>query len=132
MLFDALNHVAIICSDLHQSVDFYTKILGFQEFHRIERPERESTIIYLDAGSCIIELFSFPNPPERLSYPEARGLRHIAFSVRDFDQVLTELEAQSIDHTPIQIDARTSQRMTFIFDPDKLPIEICEVTIPSE
>ncbi len=127
MIFEGINHIAIISSNLEASIHFYTNILGMKEFHRIDRPERESTIVYLDAKTCIIELFSFPNPPERLSYPEAVGLRHIAFSVKNFDEVIQMLEDTLISYTPIQIDARTGKRMTFISDPDKLPIELCEI-----
>lgn len=127
MLFDSVNHVAIICSDLERSMKFYIDSLGFGFIERIDRPERQSDIVYLDAGNCILELFSFPNPPKRLSYPEAAGLRHIAFSVTDFDGVLSKLEEMNIEHTPIQIDMRTKKRMIFIFDPDQLPIEVSEV-----
>ena len=127
MLFDSVNHVALICSDLERSMKFYVDSLGFKCIERIDRPERNSDIVYLDAGNCILELFSFPNPPERLSYPEAAGLRHIAFSVKDFDEVLSKLGKLDITHTPIQIDMRTKKRMTFIFDPDQLPIEVSEV-----
>lgn len=127
MLFDSVNHVAIITSDLEKSIDFYVNKLGLRQFDRIDRPERQSSIIYLDAGNCIVELFSFPDPPKRLSYPEAAGLRHLAFSVPNFDEVIAKLEEMEIEYVPIQDDARTGKRMTFIFDPDQLPIELSEV-----
>jgi glyoxylase I family protein len=127
MLFDSVNHVAIIASDLEKSIDFYVNKLGLKQFDRIDRPERKSSIIYLNAGNCIVELFSFPDPPKRLSYPEAAGLRHLAFSVPNFDEVIAKLEEMEIDYVPIQDDARTGKRMTFIFDPDQLPIELSEV-----
>ncbi|OGI15078.1 MAG: hypothetical protein A2878_00610 [Candidatus Moranbacteria bacterium RIFCSPHIGHO2_01_FULL_54_31] len=127
MIFDGVNHIAIIASDLEKSLEFYRGILGLHELHRIERPERQSTVVYLDARNCIIELFSFSNPPSRLTYPEATGLRHLAFSVSKIDELANTLTSQGVDYEPFRKDPRTGKRVTFIFDPDKLPIEIVEV-----
>jgi glyoxylase I family protein len=127
MLVKKVNHIAIIVSNLEVSKDFYINKLGFKLIHQIDRPERQSTILYLDAGNAIIELFSFPNPPARLSWPEATGLRHLAFDVENFDATLEKLKSLGIETEPVKIDARTGKKMTFFLDPDKLPLEICEV-----
>jgi glyoxylase I family protein len=126
MLFKNVNHIAIIVSDLEVSGDFYMDKLGFKLIHKIDRPERQSSILYLDAGNCIIELFSFPNSPKRLSYPEACGLRHLAFNVDNFDEAVRKLSDSGIETEPIRIDDRTGKKMTFLKDPDNLPLEICE------
>jgi glyoxylase I family protein len=94
--------------------------------HEIHRPECDSTILYLDAGSAIIELFSFPAPPPRAARPEACGLRHLAFTVDDFDGVVSRLHEMGVETEPARIDARTGRRLTFFKDPDNLPLEICE------
>jgi len=127
MIFKSVNHIAIIVSDMSVSRDFYTNKLGFKVIREIERPERQSTIIYLDAGNCIIELFSFPKPPKRLAWPEACGLRHIAFSISNFEGTITKLNDLGIETEPVRCDAGTGKRMTFFHDPDELPIEICEM-----
>jgi len=126
MLFNPLNHIAIIVSNLEVSRDFYVNKLEFKLIHEIERPERQSTILYLDAGNMIIELFSFPNPPKRVTIPEACGLRHPAFNVEDFDNTIIKLNNLGIITEEVRIDARTGKKMTFFKDPDDLPIEICE------
>lgn len=127
MLLKSINHIAIIVSDLSVARDFYVNKLGFKAIREIERPERQSTIIYLDAGNCIIELFSFPGPPKRLAWPEACGLRHIAFTVDDFESTIKKLNDLGIETEAVRCDARTGKRMTFFHDPDELPIEICEM-----
>jgi glyoxylase I family protein len=126
MLFKSINHVAIIVSDLSISKDFYINKLGFRLLAEIERPERQSTIIYLDAGNGIIELFSFPQPPGRPAWPEACGLRHIAFSTDDFEGTIKKLNDFGIETEAVRTDVRTAKRMTFFHDPDDLPVEICE------
>lgn len=77
-------------------------------------------------GEYLIEWFSFPDSPERPTYPEARGLRHIAFEVDDLDEALIELEAKGIGHEQIRTDEYTGKRFVFFEDPDHLPIEFYE------
>lgn len=46
----------------------------------------------------VIELFSFPNPPKRLSQPEAMGLRHIASDVDDIWQTIKLLQQKNVSY----------------------------------
>ena len=78
-------------------------------------------------GNYCIELFSFPNPPERISHPEACGLRHLAFEVDDIEVAIENLSKHKIPTEPIRIDEFTQKRFTFFEDPDRLPIELYEV-----
>lgn len=126
-LFKNVNHVAVIVSDLAVSRDFYVNKLGFKLIAETKRPKRKSTILYLDAKNLIIELVSFPNPPKRLTRPEACGLRHLAFNVDDFDNTVKKLNTMGIKTEEIQFDARTKKKKTFFNDPDNLPLEICEL-----
>jgi glyoxylase I family protein len=126
MLFNKVHHVAIIASDLEKSREFYVNKLGLKVIGEIDRPERQSKILYLDAGNTIIELFSFPNPPKRLSFPEACGLRHLAFEVDNIEETIKGLNKLGIDTEDIRTDLRTGKKMTFFNDPDDLPIEITE------
>lgn len=126
MIFNKVNHVAIIVSDLKASEDFYINKLGLKIINKVERSERRSTIVYLDAGNIVLELFSFPDPPKRLSYPEATGLRHLAFEVDDFGKVIKRLKELGVEIEPTRRDEKTRKRITFFKDPDDLPIEISE------
>mgnify|MGYP001596388931 CR=1 FL=1 len=126
MTVNGVNHVAIIASNLEKSKNFYITKLGLKPIFELDRPDKKSTIVYLNAGNIIIELFSFPNPPKRLSWPEACGLRHLAFTVDDVEATVTTPKGRGIESEPIRIDSRTGKKMTFIKDPDDLPIEITE------
>jgi len=95
--------------------------------NEVYRAERESYKLDLALGvDYIIELFSFADPPQRASYPEATGLRHLAFEVDDLDKCVPLLEKHQIDFEPLRTDEHTGKRFTFIQDPDKLPIELYE------
>ncbi len=127
MKLKKIHHIAIICSDYQKSKDFYTNILGFPITRETYREERNSYKLDLGVGNGVqIELFSFPNPPKRVSQPEACGLRHLAFSVEDLDKAVEELKQKNITCEGIRVDETTGKRFTFFFDPDNLPLEIYE------
>lgn len=108
MKLNKIHHVAVICSDYAKSKHFYTDVLGMKIMSENYRKERDSwkADCWLD-DNYIIELFSFPNPPARPSYPEAAGLCAIL-------------------HEPIRTDEYTGKRFVFFNDPDGLPIELYE------
>jgi len=127
MQLSALHHVAIICSDYERSRRFYTEVLGLKVVAETYREQRKShkLDLALEDGSRV-ELFSFPHPPARPNYPEAAGLRHLAFRVESLDAAVKELESNGIPIEPIRIDGLTGKRFTFFADPDGLPLELYE------
>jgi len=123
-----IHHIAIICSDYEVSKKFYTEVLGLTIIQEIYRSERQSYKLDLALNdNYVIELFSFPNPPKRVSRPEASGLRHLAFAVDNLEVIINHLNKNQIISEPIRIDEFTGKRFTFIADPDDLPIEFYEL-----
>jgi glyoxylase I family protein len=122
-----LHHAAIICSDYARAKHFYTQVLGLRIVAEHLRAERQSwkLDLALPDGSQI-ELFSFPSPPPRPSRPEAQGLRHLAFAVRDVAQCKRDLEAQGVVVEDVRVDEYTGRRFVFFADPDGLPLELYE------
>ncbi len=124
---NSIHHAAVICSDYEKSKHFYVGVLGLTVIRETYRAERRSYKLDLRVGdNHQIELFSFPDAPERPSYPEARGLRHLAFEVDDIEAAVKALEAEEIAVEPIRVDETTGKRFTFFFDPDRLPLELYE------
>ncbi|ARD23727.1 MULTISPECIES: VOC family protein [Shewanella] len=124
-MFNGIHHVAIIASDYVRSKYFYTQVLGFTVLAENYRQERDSYKLDLQLkDGTQIELFSLPHSPKRLSYPEAQGLRHLAFKVDDIHQVVAHLQQHNIDVEPIRVDEYTGKSFTFFSDPDDLPLEI--------
>ena len=123
-----VHHIAIICSDYAVSKAFYTEVLGLTILQEIYREARDSYKLDLALnGEYIIELFSFPNPADRPSYPEAKGLRHLAFKVEDIEKQVKELNRLGIKTEPIRIDETSNKKFTFFTDPDGLPLELYEI-----
>ncbi|MFA5620106.1 MAG: VOC family protein [Weeksellaceae bacterium] len=127
-MLEFVHHVAIICSDYEVSKKFYTEVLGLKIIREVYRKDRESNKLDLSLnGKYVIELFSFPNPPKRRSYPEACGLRHIAFGVWNLDREIQRINSFSYTVEPVRTDPYTGKRFTFLKDPDDLPIELYEL-----
>jgi glyoxylase I family protein len=122
-----VHHIAIIGTDYERSKHFYTSVLGFELLEEVYREERESWMgkLALD-GAYIVELFSFPEPAVRPTWPEATGLRHLAFAVDDVEACRAELVEQQVRVEEVRIDPHTGRKMLFFFDPDGLPLELYE------
>lgn len=127
MLLQAVHHIAVICADYQRSKAFYTDVLGLRTIREVYREERDSWKLDLALGDqYVIELFSFPDPPPRASRPEACGLRHLAFAVKDIAAAADNLQQKGVTCEPIRTDPHTGQRFTFFTDPDGLPLELYE------
>lgn len=122
-----VHHIAIIASDYEQSKRFYTSVLGCELITEVYRDERDSWMGDLALnGQYLIELFSFPDTPPRVSGPEALGLRHLAFAVDDVDAGHARLVELGVRVEDVRIDPHTGRKMLFFFDPDGLPLELYE------
>ncbi|WP_367871136.1 VOC family protein [Luteolibacter sp. Populi] len=127
MQIRGIHHVAIIASDYPLSKAFYTEVLGFGIIEETYREVRDwyKLDLALPDGTQI-ELFSFPGAPPRPSYPEAIGLRHLAFATPDLDAAVGWLERCGVLVEPVRVDEITGKRFTFFADPDGLPLEFYE------
>ena len=96
-------------------------------YQRNYRPERKDWKLDLRVDEHTeLEIFAEPNPPKRVSRPEACGLRHLAFCVESVEQTVKELAEVGIECEPIRVDDFTGKKMTFFHDPDGLPLELHE------
>lgn len=123
----SIHHAAIICSDYARSKRFYTEVLGLRVVAETYRAARDSWKLDLALpDGAQIELFSFPGAPPRPSWPEAQGLRHLAFVVDNLDADVAALTAAGVEVEPVRVDELTGARFTFFADPDGLPLELVE------
>jgi glyoxylase I family protein len=121
------HHVAVICSNYERSKRFYVEVLGLEVVSEAYRAARDSYKLDLKLpDGTQIELFSFPDPPPRPSYPEACGLRHLALAVADLDAAVAHLQQHGVTVEPVRLDEYTGKRFTFFNDPDGLPLELYE------
>ena len=120
------HHIAIIASDWEKTREFYVEKLGFALIREVYRPAQDDYLRMLRQGDTTLELFIRPDAPQRVTNPEAMGLRHLAFHVEDIEPAVAWLNSMGIETEPIRVDAVNGGRFTFFKDPDGLPLEIHE------
>ena len=126
MFLTKQHHIAIICSDWDKAKDFYIDKLGFQLIREVYRPEVNDYLRMLRQGDTVLELFIKPEAPQRVTNPEAMGLRHLAFHVADIEPAVAWLNSVGIETEPVREDKVNGGRFTFFKDPDGLPLELHE------
>ena len=126
MVLGKQHHIAIICSDWEKTREFYIEKLGFELIREAYRPQIGDWLRLIRQGVTTLEVFIKPDYPERVSGPEAKGLRHLAFRVEDAVAAARWLNSRGIETEPIREDQVNGGRFTFFRDPDGLPLEIHE------
>ncbi|MDT2640749.1 VOC family protein [Enterococcus dongliensis] len=124
--FSVIHHIAIIVSDYQQARHFYVDILGLPIIRENYRAERQDYKLDLQLAGAELEIFAVQNPPQRPSFPEAAGLRHLAFKTADIEATVAYLTEHGVECEPLRTDDFTGDKMTFFFDPDGLPLELHE------
>ncbi len=128
MNIKGIHHIAIIAGDYERSKRFYIEVLGFTIIKETFRKERNSYKLDLAInGLYSIELFSFPNNRERASFPESKGLRHLAFAVDNVAVAVSELMAHGVEVQSIRTDEITNKQFCFFYDPNGQPLELYEI-----
>ena len=126
MYLNKQHHIAVICSDYSKAKEFYIDKLGFRLVREVYRPEVDDYLRMLQQGDTTLELFIKPGAPQRVTNPEAMGLRHLAFHVEDIEPAVAWLNSVGIETEPIREDKVNGGRFTFFKDPDGLPLELHE------
>ena len=124
---EKIHHVAILTDNYEVSKRFYTEVLGFEILAEVYRAEIQSYKLDLSVnGVYQIELFSFPEYRERASFPEAKGLRHLAFAVADVAAAYLYLKEKLVDVQEVRVDEFTGKKFLFFNDPNGQPLELYE------
>jgi glyoxylase I family protein len=126
MFLGKQHHIAIIASDWEKAREFYVEKLGFELIREVYRPEIGDYLRLLTQGDTTLELFIKPDYPERVTNPEAKGLRHLAFHVEAIEPAVKWLNEMGIETEPIRVDKVNGGRFVFFKDPDGLPLELHE------
>ena len=125
-MLERQHHIAIIVSDYEKAREFYVEKLGFSLVREVWREEQQDYLRMLRLGQTCLEVFVKPDAPERVTNPEAMGLRHLAFHVENVEEAAAWLNGMGIETEPIRVDKVNGGRFTFFRDPDGLPLELHE------
>lgn len=127
MNFQAVHHIAVLSSDYEKAKAFYIDTLGLRVLRDVTRADKGDRKLDLAlGGGAELELFIRPSSPPRPNWPEALGLRHLAFAVESVEESAAYLNGRGVLTQPIRLDPYTGKKTAFFFDPDGLPLELYE------
>lgn len=155
--FSGVNHVALVCSDMGRTVDFYSGVLGMPLVKTVELPNGSGQHFFFDIGNgdCLA-FFWFPDAPAaRPGVSAPRGLptdldllsavgsmNHLAFNVpaERFDDKVALLDAKGIARSEVlnhdnsewgvapTVTDDVYVRSVYFFDPDGILLELAAWT----
>lgn len=113
-----INHLALVCRDMAETVDFYTNVLGMPLVKTIELPNEMGQHFFFDIGNGDgLAFFWFPKAPELapgIASPAGApgvgelttaiaSMNHVAFDVPEekFEEYHAKLKAKGLNPTPI-------------------------------
>jgi glyoxylase I family protein len=120
-----VHPMALICSDVEQTIRFYQEFLGFPLVELVEnRDYPGSSHFFVDIGNHnLLGFFDFPGLDLGPAEEAIGGVQHIAISAtqENFEEIKGRLEANGI--TYLGPDRGVKESMYFR-DPDGIQIEI--------
>jgi catechol 2,3-dioxygenase-like lactoylglutathione lyase family enzyme len=147
-----VNHLALVCSDMRRTVEFYSEVLGLELIKTLELPDGQGQHFFFDIGNGnSLAFFWFPNAPQSVpgvTAPAAlpgRGdltsaigsMNHIAIDVapEKIDEYRARLREKGVRCTgvvnhddsdagwSVELHDGVFMRSVYFFDPDGLSLE---------
>jgi glyoxylase I family protein len=120
-----VHHLALICSDVEQTIRFYQELIGFPLIELIEnRDYMGSTHLFFDIGNNnLLAFFDFPGLGLQPGVESIGSVQHIAISVEpaQLEQIKARLVRQGITYLGPDRGVTTS---IYFKDPDGIQIEL--------
>ena len=120
-----IHHVALICSDVETTIDFYQGLLGFPLVELVEnRDYRGSSHFFFDLGnSTLLGFFDFPGLGLEPGVEAIGGVQHIAISLsrERWEEVQARLDDAGVKYTGPDVGIPESM---YFKDPDGIQIEL--------
>jgi catechol 2,3-dioxygenase-like lactoylglutathione lyase family enzyme len=128
-MITALVHTALTVRDMEKSIDFYTRVLGFEKAFEIPEPVTgKPWIVYLAvAPGQFLELFYGGTTPIREFSTEITGFNHLCFGVSDIQEIARHIEAAGVAlDRPIKFGV-DSNWQCWVRDPDRNRVELMQI-----
>ncbi|XP_023548789.1 lactoylglutathione lyase [Cucurbita pepo subsp. pepo] len=125
----ALNHVSRVCSSVKDSVDFYTKVLGFVLIERPQSFDFEGAWLFnYGVGIHLMQSEDEDNGVRQGDKDHLDPLdNHISFQCEDMEAMEERLKELGVKYMRRTLDEENGESIEQLFfnDPDGFMIEIC-------
>ncbi len=102
--FTGFSHIYLPVRDVDESIDFYTKNLGFRLLRKYTLAEGAAPSAYLELGEVLLELTKARRP---LPAEEGNVEPRIGLAVTDMDAAWADLTSKGVEPVREPYDART-------------------------
>jgi catechol 2,3-dioxygenase-like lactoylglutathione lyase family enzyme len=153
--YRGLNHVALVCRDMKETVDFYSGLLEMPLVKTIDLPGGHGQHFFFDIGQgASIAFFWFPDAPEaapgvaspsrgqrRSTATAHASMNHLAISIPldQFDAYVERLKSKGVRVRVINhadnpqgwtkgVTSETFIRSMYFFDPNGIALELAAYT----
>src|ERR1700674_863406 len=117
-----LNHVGIAVKDFQESLNFYTKVMGFRVAFAFPSPDGKPTTTFLQINrDTFLEV-----APASANVPA--GITHIGIESEDENATITRLRQAGATVTDARVSAQTKALLSNVTDPNGIRLELVEVT----
>lgn len=153
-----VNHVALVCRDMAETVEFYDGLLGMKLVKTLDLPNGRGQHFFFDCGNGdTIAFFWFPNAPEAApgiasmhrdyatkgTQTAHASMNHLAISVplEKFDEYAERLQKRGLslrilnhndgpEHSSPTVTSDTWIRSMYFEDPNGIHMELAALTRP--
>ena len=150
-----INHVALVCRDMKETVEFYTEVLDMPLFKTVQLPDGGQHFFFDCGGGAAVAFFWWKDaPPAAPGVASVRHLpndpktaigsmNHLAFDVDQevLEATLERLKEAGVPHTPVVINHDDSPagvapkmhegvfvRSVYFTDPNGIMMEFASTT----
>lgn len=120
-----VDHLALICSELEPTIEFYTQVLGMRLTRIVQnRDEPTSTHIFLDmGGGNQLAFFDFPEKGPARTVRGVGSMHHVAIKTRpeQMRAILATLDARQIQYS---MHGTPDAGSIYVRDPDEILVEL--------
>ena len=127
-----LNHLALVCSDMKRTVDFYSKVLGMRLLKTVELPGGSGQHFFFDAGGGqSLAFFWFPKAPQAapgiaaprkvVGVDEDGGLPDLVTAHGSMNHVAFDVPQEKLEEYQAKLKAK-GVPCSIVFDHDDSPI----------
>lgn len=120
-----VDHLALICSDLEKTIEFYTQVLGMRLAKVVpNRDEPSSTHIFLDmGGGNLLAFFDFPKKGPAKTQRGIGSMHHVALkgSTEQYAAIVKAVRERGIEH---DIHGAETKGSIYMRDPDGILVEV--------
>ena len=120
-----VDHLALICSDVGQTIEFYTGVVGMTLNKVVaNRDEPSSTHIFLDmGGGNFLAFFDFPKKGPAKTQRGVGSMHHLALkgTPAQYGKLIETLKARGIEH---DIHGNEAKGSVYFRDPDGILLEL--------